>query len=168
MRIEDLSRRYAVRALREADAEAVLRFCEQNAQFYRYCAAQPSLEQMRRDMTLLPEGVEPARKHYMGFFDGDGMVAVMDYIEAYPDPESGYVGFFMMNSSMQGRGIGSAIIAEAAAYLRSVGVKRLRLAIAKDNPQATHFWKKNGFVVVREADMCGWTALVADKALEPC
>ena len=143
----------------------MLRFCEQNEVFYRYCSMQPSLEQVRRDMTVAPEGVEPARKHYVGFFDGDEMAAVMDYIEGYPDPESGYIGFFMMNIRLQGKGIGSAIIAEAADYLRSVGVKRLRLAIANDNPQANHFWKKNGFVVVKSVDMGGWTALVADRRL---
>ncbi len=165
MDVEKLSGRYAVRALDVAEAESVLRFCEQNEQFYRYCDMQPSLEQVRRDMTVAPEGVEPARKHYVGFLDGDQIVAVMDYIEGYPDPESGYIGFFMMNMSLQGRGIGSAIIAEATDYLRSVGVKRLRLAIASDNPQANHFWKKNGFVVVKSVDMGGWTALVADRQL---
>lgn len=165
MDIEKLSRRYAVRALDVSSAESVLRFCEQNEQFYRYCGEQLTLERVRRDITVGPPGVEPARKHYVGFFDGADMVSVMDYIEGYPDPESGYIGFFMMNKRLQGRGVGSTIIAEAAEYLRSVGVKRLRLAIASDNPQAKHFWKKNGFVVVKAVDMGGWTALVADRIL---
>ncbi len=165
MDVEKLSGRYAVRALDESEAEAVLRFCEQNEPFYRYCGMKPTLDSVRRDMTEGPEGVEPARKHYVGFLDGDQIVALMDYIEGYPDPESGYIGFFMMNISLQGRGIGSAIIAEAADYLRSLGVKRLRLAIASDNPQANHFWKKNGFRVVKAVDMGGWTALVADRRL---
>ena len=165
MDVQKLSRRYAVRPLDEQDAESVLRFCEQNAPFYRYCGMRPDLQQVRQDMTVCPEGVEPARKHYVGFFDGDEMVSVMDYIEDYPDPESGYIGFFMMNIRLQGRGVGSEIIAEAAEYLRSDGVKRLRLAIASDNPQANHFWKKNGFAVVKAVDMGGWTALVADRML---
>lgn len=165
MDITRLSRRYAVRALGEGDAEAVFRFCKGNEQYYRYCAAEPTLEQVRRDMTLLPEGVEPPQKHYVGFFDGDGMVAVMDFIEAYPDDESVYIGFFMVNSGLQGRGVGSAIIDGAVECFRSTGVRRLRLAIASDNPQANHFWRKNGFQVVRSADMGGWTALVADRRL---
>ena len=165
MDIEKLSRRFAVRALHEADAEAVLRFCEKNTTYYQYCGMEPTLEQIRGDMTLLPEGAAPGQKHYVGFYDGDTLVAVMDIIEAYPDAESCYIGFFMVNSALQGRGIGSAVVAEAAEYLGSIGVRRLRLAIARDNPQATHFWYKNSFEVVREVDMGGWTALVADRRL---
>ena len=165
MEIERLSSRYAVRALGEADAEAVYRFCAEHDQYYRYCSAEPSLEQVRRDMTLLPEGVAPEQKHYLGFFDGDAMVAVMDFIMAYPDEDSCYIGFFMVNHGLEGRGVGSGIISEAAACLGAAAVKRLRLAIARDNPQANHFWRKNGFQVVREVDMGGWTALVADRWL---
>lgn len=165
MEIERLSSRYAVRALGEVDAEAVYRFCARHEQYYRYCAAEPSLEQVRRDMTLLPEGVTPEQKHYLGFFDGDAMAAVMDIIMAYPDEASCYIGFFMVNHGLQGRGMGSGIISEAAARLGAAGVKRLRLAIARDNPQANHFWRKNGFQVVREVDMGGWMALVADRWL---
>ena len=165
MDIAKLSHCYAVRALREPDAEAVLRFCKRNELYYQYCGMEPTLEQVRSDMMLLPEGVEPARKHYVGFYDGERLVAVLDFIEAYPDPQSAYIGFFMMNADLQGRGTGSAIIGEVAGSFKSMGVKRLRLAIARDNPQATHFWFKNGFEVVREADMGGWTVLVADRWL---
>jgi hypothetical protein len=28
-----------------------------------------------------------------------------------------------------------------------------------------HFWKKNGFIVIKEVDRNGWTALVAEKQL---
>ncbi len=165
MEIERLSSRYAVRALGERDAEAVFEFCRQHRDYYLYCAAEPSLEQVRRDMALLPEGVSPEQKHYLGFFDGAEMVAVMDFIEVYPDDETCYIGFFMMDHRLQGRGLGSAIIAGAADCFRSMGVRRLRLAIASDNPQANHFWKKNGFQVVKSVEMDGWTALVADRVL---
>jgi GNAT superfamily N-acetyltransferase len=144
----------------------VLCLCEGNAQYYLYCGMRPSLQQVLYDMQILPEGVERSRKHYVGFFDREDLVAVMDCVEAYPDPGSVYIGFFMMNALLQGRGIGSAVISGVAGYLQSIGVKRLRLAIARDNPQATCFWFKNGFKVVKEAEMDGWTALVADRWLD--
>ena len=165
MEIEKLSPRYAVRALGAVDAEAVYRFCAVHDLYYLFGSAEPTLEQVRSDMTITPPGVGPERKHYIGFFDGGVMAAVMDIVEAYPDEDSCYIGFFMVDHGLEGQGLGSAIISDAAACLASAGVKRLRLAIAKDNPQANHFWRKNGFEVVREADMGGWTALVADRRL---
>ena len=166
MDIKKLSSCYAVRALGAPDAKSVLRLCQGNTQYYRYCGMQPTLQQVLRDLQILPEGVERSRKHFVGFFDREDMVAVLDCVEAYPDSESAYIGFFMMNHRLQGRGIGSAVISGVAGYLQSIGVKRLRLAIARDNPQATHFWFKNGFEVVQEVEMDGWTALVADRRLD--
>ena len=70
-----------------------------------------------------------------------------------------------MDKALQGRQIGSAIIREAAEYLKSVGKTIIMLAIDKGNPQSTHFWEKNGFVIIREVNRGEWTALVAEKTL---
>ena len=40
------------------------------------------------------------------------------------------------------------------------------VAIDKGNPQSSHFWKKNGFEVISEADVNGWTKLVAERQLK--
>ena len=61
--------------------------------------------------------------------------------------------------------IGTTIISEVLNYLKIIGKKAVRLAIDKGNPQSTHFWKKNGFEVISEADVNGWTKLVAERTL---
>jgi len=71
----------------------------------------------------------------------------------------------MMDRRYQGKQIGSAIISEAADRLREMGKTAIMLGIDKENPQSVHFWKKNGFAVIREAEMDGWTALVAERKL---
>ena len=70
-----------------------------------------------------------------------------------------------VNLKFQGKQIGSAIISEAIDYLKSIGKTSVRLAIDKGNPQSTHFWRKNGFEIISEADVNGWTKLVAEKQL---
>ena len=86
-------------------------------------------------------------------------------IDGYPDPDICFIGFFMMNKAYQGRQIGSGIIREVSEYLRSLGYQAVRLAIDKGNPQSSHFWKKNGFPVIKEVDRNGWTVLVAEQTL---
>ena len=71
----------------------------------------------------------------------------------------------MMNPQYQGKQIGTAIIGETVEYLCGTGKTAVRLAIDKGNPQSTHFWKKNGFEVIFEADVNGWTKLVAERKL---
>lgn len=87
----------------------------------------------------------------------------MDLIDGYPKPEIAYIGFFMMNPTYQGKKIGTAIIGEVVEYMRDTGKTAVRLAIDKGNPQSTHFWTKNGFRVIFEADVNGWTKLVAER-----
>ncbi len=71
----------------------------------------------------------------------------------------------MMSKNYQGKQLGTAIISEVVEYIRSIGKTAIHLAIDKGNPQSTHFWKKNGFKVIAEADVNGWTKLVAERLL---
>ena len=51
-------------------------------------------------------------KYYVGFYDGDILVAIMDLIDGYPDSDTAFIGFFIMNRQLQGRQIGTSIIQE--------------------------------------------------------
>ena len=90
---------------------------------------------------------------------------LMDLIDGYPDPKIAYIGFFMMDIRFQGRQLGSALIREVKDYLKRAGFSAVRLAIDKANPQSNHFWKKNGFEVIREVPRDEWTVLEAECTL---
>ncbi|MBR4434734.1 MAG: GNAT family N-acetyltransferase [Clostridia bacterium] len=160
-----LSKHYAVRKLNNSDADAVLRLCMENTQFYEYCEARPTKEQVLNDMSITPPGISVQDKYYIGFFQDDDLIAVMDLIDGYPKPDVAFIGFFMMKKALQGRRIGSSVIKECAAYLKTVGISAIRLGSDKANPQSTNFWKKNGFSVIKEIDRDGWTVLLAEKTL---
>lgn len=72
-------------------------------------------------------------------------MAVMDFIDHYPTKQSCFIGFFMMERSVQGYGIGSRIITELCVYLRSLGYEYIRLGYVDGNKQSESFWKKNQF-----------------------
>jgi len=163
--ISKLSKRYSVRVLEESDVETLVEICKQNTVFYEYTEARSTKKNILDDMKATPPGIDMQDKYYFGFFDGRELVAIMDLIDGYPKAEIAYIGFFMMNPQYQGKQIGTAIIDEVIDYLLSTGKTSVRLAIDKGNPQSTHFWKKNGFDVLSEADVNGWTKLVAERKL---
>lgn len=165
LNISKLSSKYHVRVLEDSDVDEILEICKQNTLFYEYTEARPTREDILNDMKATPPGLDLTAKYYFGFFNDRELIAVMDLIDGYPKAEIAYIGFFMMNKHYQGKRLGTAVINEAAAYLRSIGKTAIRLAIDKGNPQSTHFWKKNGFEVITEADVNGWTKLVAEKKL---
>ena len=163
--ISKISSLYDIRRMDDSDVDSILSFCQRNTQFYEYCEAKPTREQVLIDLHIAPPGIGLSDKYYIGFFQKETLIAVMDLIDGYPEPEIAFIGFFMMNKDLQGHGIGTAIIQETAAYLKTTGKAAIRLAIDKGNPQSMHFWKKNGFIVIKEVDRNGWTALVAEKQL---
>ena len=164
--ISKLSSRYEIRYMQESDAGEILCFCLQNEQYYRYCGKQPTRELIQNDLSALPPGKTAEEKHYVGFYDGRQLVAIMDLIDGYPSDDCGFIGFFMMNKQLQGRQIGSFIIREVCDYLRRAGFRAVLLGIDKGNPQSTHFWKKNGFIVIRESHREDGTILVAEKIIQ--
>ena len=165
MDLSALSKCYSIRKMDDSDADSILELCRGNAQYYLYCQAEPSREQILNDLHITPPGIDPSDKYYIGFYDGNTLVAVMDLIDGYPGPDTAFIGFFMMRKEFQGNQVGSAIIQETAAYLKTLGMTAIQLGIDKGNPQSTHFWKKNGFVVKEEIDRGGWTVLLAEKTL---
>ena len=143
------SNRYSVRFLKENDIDLVVDICNGNPLFYQYTIARPTKEDLLEDMRLTPPGIDLKDKYYVGYFDNETLVAVLDLIDGWPSKEIAYIGFFMMNHSYQGKNIGSSIIKELSIYLKSLNVKYLRLAVDDGNPQSLHFWHKNGFELVK-------------------
>ena len=163
--LSELSARYHVRHMNDSDADAILDFCLRNDQYYRYCGKQPSRELILHDLHVTPPNTSSESKHYVGFYDKGVLVAIMDLIDGYPDSDSAFIGFFMMNRQLQGRQIGTRIVQEVCACLKESGLKKVLLGIDKDNPQSNHFWVKNGFSVIREVEREEGTILMAGKSL---
>lgn len=148
--VERLSARYRVRRMAESDADEILAFCRSNPQYYEYCGAPVTRESVLRDLALVPQGRAPSDKYYAGFYEGERLAAVLDLVAGYPDARTAFVGFFMTDGARAGQGLGTALVGELAAALKEAGFGAVQLAYEKTNPQASHFWIKNGFCAVRE------------------
>lgn len=163
--ITKLSSKYHVRKLTEDDIPLIYGLCLKNQQYYEYCEKQPTIELIKSDLTITPPGIDSSKKYYIGFFDENTLVAVMDLIDGYPDEENAFIGFFMMNIEFQGSGIGSFVINEVLNYLKANHFLAVRLGIDKDNPQSNHFWKKNGFSIIKEVPQDEGVILLAERTL---
>jgi len=140
---------YAVRELTAADADAVFALYRTNPQYFAYCGEPAQPETVERDMTLRPPGTGPEQKYFLGYYENGALLAVMDITDGYPDADTAYIGLFMVDGARSGEGLGTRLIEELCAYLGGAGVRCLRLAYETDNPQAAHFWRKNGFAPLR-------------------
>lgn len=145
-----LSMRYTVRKLQKDDIPQIYELCSKNPLYYQYCPPFVSYESIEQDMNALPPGIAKTNKYYVGYFDDDHLLTVLDLIDGYPQKDIMFIGFFMCDIHRQKRGIGTAIITELLNSIKKLGYKSVRLGWVKGNPQAEHFWLKNGFVVLKE------------------
>ena len=74
----------------------------------------------------------------------------MDLIAGYPNEDTAYIGLFMTDVSLQGKGVGTTIIEDVCDCVKKNGYERIELAWVKGNPQSERFWKKNFFNPIGE------------------
>lgn len=150
MKVGLFSGEYAVRELNDDDIDDVYELCRQNTLYYDFYPPQVTREIVQDEMKVLPPGKTPEDKYYIGFFRDGKLIAVMDFIDGYPDDETAFIGFFMTDVSEQNKGVGTGIIEYLCGYLPNLGFKSVRLAWVKGNFQSEHFWLKNHFVPIAE------------------
>lgn len=146
LNLSSISTRYDVKPLTDQAVPEVCALCRDNPLYYRFCPPFVTEDSIRSDMAALPPGTKPEDKHYLGFYDGTRLIAVMDLIDHFPSPELAFIGFFMTKRSLQRRGVGSRIIRELCDSLREQNYTAVRLCWITENPQSRGFWLKNQFV----------------------
>ena len=164
--VSQISAQYHVRMLHADNVAEVYKLCSKNDMYYQYCPPFVTEQSILDDMHALPPNKEMRDKYYLGFYDDEKLIAVMDLIIAFPDESTAFIGFFMTDVSVQNQGIGSGIIRDLCAYLACSGFTAVRLGWVKGNPQAEHFWHKNSF---RETGVTyktdNYTVIVAQRKL---
>ena len=164
--IEQISARYAVRPLAEADLPAILALCRGNPTYYEHMRLHPTLENLAESMTALPPGKGPEDKYFLGCFWEGRLLAVLDLIAAYPDLETAFLGWFILDKAHQGAGNGTALLAELLAFCKAHGFRYMRLGYIKGNPESERFWHRNRFAPTGvETGGGGYTVVVMQKKL---
>lgn len=160
------TKRYKARKITDSDVKEVFALCRGNELLYKYCPPFVTEENIRKDMKALPRGKSEQDKYYLGFFDENILIAVLDLIDAYPDKDTAFIGFFMMNALVQKKGIGTQLIEDLCRYLKSENYKYIRLGWAEGNDQSKVFWHKNGFLETGvRYDAGSYTVIVAQRCL---
>ena len=167
MKTQNLSTKYMVRKLNDADIQKVYEVMQGNPLFFQYCPPMATEQSIADDMRALPPRSTEDDKYYVGYFEGEKMVAVLDLIVNFPNQETAFIGFFMMHKDYQGKGIGTELIDTCCKVLVEEGYQYVRLGFAKGNPQSEAFWTKNGFARTGVEDVQErYTVVVMEKQLK--
>ena len=104
---QDISAQYQVRRLTEEDLPELLALAKDNPTYYRYMGEEPTLEGLRGDLTKLPPRTTSEDKYFLGYFRDGRLWGALDLILHFPNPETAFVGWFILRKDLQGRGVGA-------------------------------------------------------------
>ena len=153
--IQALGTDYDVRRLSEADIADVYQLARSNRRYYRTLGIRPTRAMLTEVITDVPEGAGPNSKHCVGFYDGDDLVAVLDLICGYPQADDAFIGWFMVDADMQGRGIGSQIFADVRAAMKAQGYDYMQVVAPAHAQDSIAFWEAQGFALQGGEDDSG-------------
>lgn len=145
LNIKELSNQYGVRVLNEKDVQIIENLQSGHPLYYEFCPPFPSAQSILNDMKTLPPAKELIDKYYLGFFENDKLVAVIDLIAEYPNKETMFIGFFMVDKEYCNQGIGRNIIENCLQEFKRQGFTFVRLGYMKENMQSKAFWRKCQF-----------------------
>lgn len=94
MEISSLSKFFVVRKLTINDVDTIYDMMSKNEIFYQYHPPFVTKESVVEDMEALPPNKSYDDKYYIGFFENDSLVAIMDLILGYPTEEIAFIGLF--------------------------------------------------------------------------
>lgn len=163
---QQISAQYQVRPITEADLPELLALAQGNPTYYEHMRTQPTIKNLREDLTALPPGTTLEDKYFLGFYQDNRLCAALDLIVRYPNPETAFIGWFILRKDLQGRGAGTAIVNELLVFLKERGFPFIRLAYVKGNEESRAFWTKNRFTPTGvETDGGAYTMVVMQRVM---
>ena len=150
--IESLSSEFEARRITAADISDVYNLVRSNTRYYRSLKERPSKKRLTEVISELPEGTDISQKHFVGFYDGEDLVAVLDLITGYPEKDDAFIGWFMVQAERQNQGIGSQLFADVRAAMKAQGFDSLTLECPAVSEEALKFWEGQGFTRIPESE----------------
>ena len=157
---------YKTRRLSVLDIPEILQLEEGNREYYAMNPSRPNMESVLQSMDNLPPGKILDEKYYVGYYEDNRLIAIMDMIEAFPDNDTAFISFFMVRHELQGNGIGTTIVDDLFEYLKAHGYSRVDLSWKEWNHRSERFWEGIGFTVngIAHGDE-NYTVKIADKLI---
>lgn len=144
-----------------------------NTEYFQLVSGKaPTRQDVLNDKSACPPGVSPTQKKYGMYLaeESGDPVAVVDVLEGFSNPETYYIGLFLVDGSRQRTGLGTALYEQLEAHARECGFQRMRLGVVNTNHKARAFWKAMGFAWVKTVESTlhegsGWTVEIMEKNL---
>lgn len=139
----------------ETDVPALQAFFDANPEYFQTVGGEPPrADEARQEFDdRPPEGMPYGGLWLLGFRDEDrhgelvAMASIMGYFLA---PGVWHIGLFIVASRLHGSGLAARLYAALEDAMRERGAQWIRLGAVIGNDKAERFWRKSGYIEVRQ------------------
>jgi ribosomal protein S18 acetylase RimI-like enzyme len=139
--------------LRAGDIPALQRFFERNPAYFLAVTGQPPrTDEARQEFhDLPPRGMTYGGRWLLQFVDArDEMVGMGSLLSDFLAPGVWHIGLFIIAIELHGRGVAPALYRALEAWMAGQGAQWIRLGAVVGNDKAERFWRRQGYVEVRQ------------------
>lgn len=90
------------------------------------------------------------KKTYVIIYKNNRPIGLVDFVEGYPDENTGYLGLFMLSTDIHRKGLGRDLLKDILSIARNIGLSRIELACYEVNHIGLSFWNDIGFKEIRK------------------
>lgn len=145
MNINHFISNYQIKRIDESnfnnESQHIFSLCASNPKYYEYTHEILSMESLKDDLLALPPTKTKEDKFFIGFYKEENLIAILDLIQDFPQPQTAYIGLFMTHKNLQGIGLGTEILRSVEAFLLKENYKILKLGVVLENLEAKAFCK---------------------------
>lgn len=131
--------------------------------FTDYVEAEPTDSQVKEFFTSLPPKTSLSQKYVYGIFDRDRLIGFIDWVEEFPQKETGTLGYFVLEEEYRGSKLAQELYNALEKTVSDTGTKHIRLTFLEDDSRAARFWEKQGYKTVDAYDGDYGKQLVVEK-----
>lgn len=140
---------YTFHSVTSENQQAAYSIYQKNQAYFALTKETPSIEQLMRDMTVLPPSVVQEQKVFSIIYYDQKPIAVMDYLVDYPQEGTAYIGLLLVGERRKGHG--QAIYQQVEQDWRLKEISLVSLAVIEENTAGRSFWESQGFKETRKA-----------------
>lgn len=154
---------FIIKYIKEEDFSDLYNLEKNNIQYFQYTKEEPNYNSIIEEVYELPNNITIDKKHFIGFYNHNKLIAVMDLIDGYPDKQTYWIGLFIIDIEYQHIGIGTYIMNNLIEYSK----KNIQLGCLSNNQEGFAFWSKLGFREIRRAynKEKDWDIIVMEKMI---
>lgn len=152
---------YQVKLLTQAELEEIYALQKEHPAYHaQFLAHELTKADVLADLTTLPAGVSPEQKFYLGFYEADELILIVDLVLDYPKTQNAFLGLVIGAKKHLGQGKATKVMQVLRSCLKREGYTTMLASSLSTDENAKHFLKCQGFLPKQET-----MTVLAEKTL---